>query len=135
MLTTIYEVIHITSKIVTILYLLFTLLIFLIAIFPSIGNILSSKDILFFVFISLLFLIPWITDDVLALTLGTIEAIKIFAIIISTEAIIYFISNTNLNVYPASINILFKSSIIILEQNTEIIPPNIIPIIPIIMPS
>ena len=44
-------------------------------------------------------------------------------------------SNTNLKVYPASINILFKRFKMIFVTIIEAVPPIMIPIVPIIIPS
>ena len=72
----IYDSIHITNSIIIIEYLFLFLFTFFIATFPSIGNI-RSIIVFFLCFICLLFLIPWITDVVLAFILGIIDDIKI----------------------------------------------------------
>ena len=87
---------HITNKNVINLYLIPSLLIFFIAIFPSTGKILSNTVFLFLFFISLLFLIPSITDVELAFTLGINADKYIFTQIITIANIIYFKSIVNL---------------------------------------
>ena len=90
------EVIQIISRNIISLYLLLFLLIFFTATLPSIGNIFSRSFFLFLFLISLLFLIPWMTDVELAFTLGINTEKYMFIIIIINAKIMYFISNTNL---------------------------------------
>ena len=104
-------------------------------IFSSPTKILKTIKDLYLNYNLLSHILTTLEETLIAFTLGIIEDIYILNAIINNDNIMYLASNTNLKLYPTSINILLRRFKMMFDTTIEIIPPIIIPIIPIIMPS